>query len=69
MACDLKCDFRYGQGVLEEAIPDDTYHGCDFPEFEWYVFLFGVVVVLFGWLFGWLCWVVSVLFFGPSYFK
>jgi len=31
-ACDLQCDFNYGHVMLT---PDDTYHGCQFPKFNW----------------------------------
>jgi len=31
-ACDLKCEFEYGHVV---EVPQNTYHGCNFPKFEW----------------------------------
>jgi len=33
-ACDLKCNIEIGQEI---AVPDDTYKGCSFPSFDWYV--------------------------------
>lgn len=34
-SCDLKCDFVMGH--VNTAPPVDTYQGCSFPKFDWYV--------------------------------
>jgi len=31
-ACDLQCNFDFGH---KDSPPEDTYHGCSFPSFEW----------------------------------
>jgi len=31
-ACDLQCGFEFDH---EAVVPEETYHGCKFPKFEW----------------------------------
>ena len=33
-ACDLQCDFEKEHAI---EVPKDTYKGCSFPKFDWYV--------------------------------